>query len=208
MNARKASSLSILSELVETKQFSLGKKMDEFEYASELAVRFLQEARDVSLDQIICDPDLAAEFDKYAGRLAPGFKPLEYRWAAFALRKGGRLGKSLREEIGKLPELEPFKKVRSLRLETVPDSGGIYLFRGSEKAVFLGQTDNLRHRLEQHMTVSNSNGLPEWLWDVEKDPLEVGIASLPGFGRSKRRAIEVMLAKQWKPALNFARMVA
>lgn len=208
MNARKANSLSNLSELVETKRFTLGKKVDEFEYASELAIRFLQEARCVSLDQIVCDPDLAVEFDKYAARLVPGFKPLEYRWAALALRKGGRLGKKQRDEIGKLPSLEPFKKVGSLRVNAIPENAGIYLFRSNEKAVFLSHTDDLRHRLEQHMTASNSSGLPKWLWDVEKDPLEVGIASLPGYGRSKRQAIEVMLAKQLKPVLNFARMVA
>jgi len=200
--------LSNLSALVKTKPFILGKKTDEFEYASELAVRFLQEAQDVSLDQIICDPDLASQFDTYASRLAPGFSPLEYRWAAFALRKGGRLGEKQKQEMGALPDLGPFKNVSSVRLKSVPENEGIYLFRSSEEAVFLGQTDNLRHRLERHLAVSDSKGLPEWLWDVKCNPLLVGIASLPGTGRSKRRAIEVALAKQFRPVLNFARLVA
>lgn len=208
MNARKASELSNLSALVKTKPFILGKKTDEFEYASELAVKFLQEAQDVSLDRIICDPDLASQFDTYASRLAPGFSPLEYRWAAFALRKGGRLGEKQKQEMGALPDLGPFKNVSSVRLKSVPENEGIYLFRSSEEAVFLGQTDNLRHRLERHLAVSDSKGLPEWLWDVKCNPLLVGIASLPGTGRSKRRAIEVALAKQFRPVLNFARLVA
>lgn len=208
MNARKASELLNLSALIKTKPFILGKKTDEFEYASELAVRFLQEAQNVSLDQVICDPDLASQFDAYASRLAPGFSPLEYRWAAFGLRKGGRLGEKQKQEMGALPDLGPFKNVSSMRLKSVPENEGIYLFRSSKEAVFLGQTDNLRHRLERHLAVSDSKGLPEWLWDVKNNPLLVGIASLPGTGRSKRRAIEVVLAKQFRPVLNFVRLVA
>ncbi|MHC4743103.1 MAG: toxin-antitoxin system HicB family antitoxin [Planctomycetota bacterium] len=208
MNARKSSELTNLSALIKTKRSVLGKKTDEFEYASELAVRFLQESQGASLDQIICDPDLASQFDAYASRLAPGFSPLEYRLAAFALRKGGRLSEKQKQEIGTLPELGAFKSVSSITLESVPDNEGIYLFKSSKEAVFIGQTDNLRHRLERHLAVSDSQGLPEWLWDVKNNPLAVGIASLPGTGRSKRRAMEVVLTKQFRPVLNFDRLVA
>ncbi len=208
MNARKASNLSYLKDLVKTKRFTLGKCADEFEYASELAVRHLQTKRDVSLDQIICDPELAEEFDECASLLAPGFSSLEYRWAAFALRKSGRLSEKQKKQVACLPELRRFKKISSLKLSTVPDTGGVYLFKTPRQSVFLSQTDNLRHRLERHLEVSDSRGLPDWLWDVSGSPLSVSFEALPGVRRSVRQAIEVLLAREWKPTLNFQRKVA
>jgi len=206
MNARKASKLSGLSDLTKTRKYSVGKVIDEFEYASELAVRYMQRTKNVSLDQIICDPELAQEFDTYAARLAPGFSSLQYRWAAFGLRKAGRLVKKV-DEIGEVPELQPFGRVRGLKLGKIPEVGGLYLFSSADKLVFASQTDNLRHRLERHIKVSDS-GLPRWLWDVRKEPLDLGAAALPGITRGLRQAMELVLVRQWKPVLNFLRKVA
>jgi site-specific DNA-methyltransferase (adenine-specific) len=206
MNARKASKLSGLSNLIETKKYSVGKIIDEFEYASELAVRYMQQRKNLSLDHIICEPELALEFDTYAAKLAPGFSALQYRWAALGLRKAGRLGKKA-DQIGELPELESFGKVSSIELGKIPEVGGLYLFSSNNKPVFVSQTDNLRHRLERHIKVSGY-GLPRWLWDVRSKPLQLGAAPLPGITRSLRQAMELMLVRQWKPVLNFPRKVA
>lgn len=206
MNARKASKLSGLSDLIKTRSYSVGKVIDEFEYASELAVRYMQQSKNMSLDQIICDPELAEEFDTYAARLAPDFSSLQYRWAAFGLRKAGRLGKKA-DQIGELPELEPFGRVSGLELGKIPEVGGLYLFSSRDKPVFASQTDNLHHRLERHIKVSSS-GLPRWLWDVRREPLQLGAAPLPGINRSLRQAMELVLVRQWKPVLNFPRKIA
>jgi len=203
MSERKSSKMSGLSDIIKTRRYSVGRVIDEFEYASELAVRYMQQSKNVSLDQIICDPELAEEFDGYARRISPGFSPLEYRWAAFALRKAGRLGKEA-AEIENMGELEPFGKVASLKLAKVPDVSGLYLLSSGEKPVFASHTDNLRHRLERHIEISSS-GLPRWLWDTRKAPLEVGVAPLPGISRSLRQAMELLLVREWKPVLNFPR---
>jgi site-specific DNA-methyltransferase (adenine-specific) len=168
-------------------------------------VRYLQQERSVSLDQIVCDPELASEFDGYASRLAPGFSPLQYRWVALGLRKAGRLGD---EEgiIDKLPELDPFGKVDTLRLGKVPEVGGLYLFSSEDERVFLGQTDNLRHRIDRHMEISASHGLPDWLWDTKRKPLQISISGLPEITRSIRQKMEVLLVKMWKPLLNLSRV--
>ena len=81
---------------------SVSKIEDEFEYASELAVRHLQRTKNVSLDQIICDPELAQEFDDFAKLLAPGkHSPLEYRWVALGLRKAGKLPQGKTADVGR-----------------------------------------------------------------------------------------------------------
>ena len=201
MNARKKGDLS---HLPKTKRYTV-REIDEFEYASELAVRFLQEEKNVSLDQIICDPDLAEEFDEHAAMLSPGYTPLQYRWAALGLRKAGRLG-SKADGIGDLPELENLGKVSLLRLEKVPPIGGLYLFSSENDRVFLGQTDNLRHRVDRHMAVSASRGLPDWLWNTKKNPLQISLAELPNVTRRNRQKIEILLEKQLHPLLNLQRV--
>ena len=203
MNARKKGELS---HLPKTKRYTI-RETDEFEYASELAVRFLERTQDVSLDKIICDPQLAEEFDKYAERLAPGFSPLEYRWVALGLRKAGRRS-SEKQKIKEAPTMERFGRVDSFSANKVPEAGGLYLFLTDKERVFVSQTDNLRHRFERHMDVSNSHGLPDWLWNVRKNPLQIGIAPLPEVSRSIRQAMELMLVRKWKPVLNFVRRVA
>jgi len=201
MNERKRGNLSLLPK---TKRYTI-REIDEIEYASELAVKFLQAEKRVSLDQIICDPDLAEEFDERAAMLSPGFNSLQYRWAALGVRKARR--KSSKADLAKdLPELESLGRLTSLRLEKVPAMGGLYLFSSENDRVFLGQTDNLRHRVERHMEFSASRGLPDWLWNTKKNPLEISLAGLPSVSRKNRRELEVLLVKQWQPLLNIQKV--
>ncbi len=69
---------------------------DEYRFAAEIAVRFIERRDSVSLDSIICDPGTVAEFDKVAERIAPGYSPLQYRWAALNIRKAKGLHLALR----------------------------------------------------------------------------------------------------------------
>ena len=67
------------------------KDQPDYRFAAEIAARFLERKNEISLDQIICDPLLAEQFDEIARAIAPGGRPLEYRWAALNLRKQRRL---------------------------------------------------------------------------------------------------------------------
>ena len=58
---------------------------DEFLFASEIAWSEMKDHG--TLDDILCDPDLANQFDEIAQDLAPGFSSLQYRWGALTLRK-------------------------------------------------------------------------------------------------------------------------
>ena len=55
---------------------------EQYLFASEIAWRQMIDGGHDSLDSILCDPFLAAQFDELAARWAPGYSPLEYRWAA------------------------------------------------------------------------------------------------------------------------------
>jgi hypothetical protein len=200
LNARKN---GLMSDLPRTKRFTV-RGTDEFDYASELAVRHLQLTRKISLDQIVCDPDLAREFDDYAMRLAPGYTPLEYRWVALGLRKAGRLQEAA--DGLETPELKTICSVPRLKVSSLPQAQGLYLFTSGKTPIFLGQTKNLRHRIDRHMDASNSRGLPNWLW--EKGPLDVSLAETPGVMRAARKRAELLLIRRLHPVLNYPRVAA
>src|SRR5207249_4293945 len=61
--------------------------LDAFIFASEIAWRKLGKDFGCTLDDILCDPQLASKFDGFARRIAPGHSAFEYRWGALAVRK-------------------------------------------------------------------------------------------------------------------------
>jgi predicted HicB family RNase H-like nuclease len=201
LNARKGGDMSLLPK---TKRYTV-KETDEFDYASELAVRHLQLTKDVSLDRIICDPELAEEFDDYAGKLAPGHSPLEYRWVALGLRKAGRLNKDAAAAI-EIPKLTLVSRISRLDASVLPETSGLYLFSSSHSPIFLSQTDNLRHRMEKHIAASGSKGLPTWLWDG--GPLDLSVAEMPGVPKIKRQQTRIILVRELHPMMNLPRQAA
>jgi DNA modification methylase len=66
------------------------KDMDAYGFASEVALQQLSAMCDATLDEILCDPKLAAQFDELAKSFSPGYSSFQYRWAALSLRKRAR----------------------------------------------------------------------------------------------------------------------
>src|SRR5882672_5469950 len=95
LNLRKGGDLKGLRRSVRTSF----RNEEEYRFASEIAARHLERQKNVTVDEIICDPELVREFDSIAADLAPGFLPLQYRWAAFNLRKAKRLKPELLSRV-------------------------------------------------------------------------------------------------------------
>lgn len=53
--------------------------LEAYRFAAEMAVRYLERREGVTLDDIVCDPELAAEFDHLAATICPGLTPLQFR---------------------------------------------------------------------------------------------------------------------------------
>ena len=195
------------TDLPKTKNYTASKK-DEFEFSSEMAIRFVQQqvrlrdARDVSLDKIICDPDLAAEFDKIAERLAPGFSPLDYRWVALGVRKAaGRY--ATKAKTIKLPSFDSLGPTRSIRVSSIPSEQGMYIFRCDDDSLFIGETDDLRHRMERHFDGGGKAGIPGWMYDPGSRGISLGIIPTPGVSPTDRKIIELGAVLTYKPYFNY-----
>jgi site-specific DNA-methyltransferase (adenine-specific) len=135
---------------------------DEFQFASEIAIRILQRAKGASLDQVLCDPVMALEFDKIAKQLAKQ-PSLKLRWAALNLRKTRRLG-PINGDHGMSIRLVAAGPIRVLRVDELPEIPGVYSFFDTNRPLFAGETENLQHRMELHL----SGTMPAWV-DIDSD---------------------------------------
>ncbi len=195
-----------LSELPKTKRYSPA-GIDDFEFSSEIALVYVKQKADrekqkvITLDKVLCDPELAMLFDEIAEDLAPGFTRLEYRWAALKVRKAaGRNFSAVKR--AKLPTFDSLGKTTSIGLSRIPKEQGIYLLRCSENAVFVSHTDNLRNRIERHLESSDSRGLPQRVYDNQKHGLELALVPTPGLRATVRKCVELRTILEYRPLLN------
>ena len=184
------------------------RRIDDFEYASEIAIAHLSKMlakefpNGISLDRIICDPQIAREFDKVAARLAPEFSSLEYRWAALGVRKAAGRYKA-RAAKSPLPSFDRLGITRQVKASQIPAEPGIYIFRDDRNSVFIGETTNLRNRVERHFEYSDKRGIPEWVYDGGRLKMELGIAALGSSKDTARKISELRAIFEYAPLLNY-----
>ena len=175
------------------------KDQPDYRFAAEIAARFLERKNEISLDQIICDPPLAEQFDEIARAIAPGGRPLEYRWAALNLRKQRRLRPEVLARV-----VRPVEVLRvnadGVLLELVPRSPGLYIFYSNQATLYVGESDNLQKRIRKHLDHSDRKELrdgsgnsvtPRFIWSFKswtgrsRSEFE-GLSSSSSFGLARR----------------------
>jgi hypothetical protein len=199
LNLRKSRDL----QGIKSKRVSLSNQ-DEYRFASEVAVRFLERRDQVSLDKILCDPLYAEEFGAIAAGLAPGFTLFQYRWAALSLRKRKRLRPEL---LGRVVRAEAVisRRAEDLKLDQIPVRSGLYLFLEPAQVLYIGECQNLRKRLAKHLDHSDNKGLAHWLWQRGVTDLHIEYHLLPvGITATVRKAMEAELIRSRKPLYNVA----
>lgn len=178
---------------------------DEYRFAAEIAVRFLERRDGVSLDAIICDGDGVSEFDAIAGRIVPGYLPIQYRWAALGLRKAKKLEPELVGRVAK-PAKVINVGVGDVVPAQIPTSQGVYLFFAADQLLYVGETENLRKRLKKHLEHSDNKGLARWIWEYGTTHLNLEIQVLDDQTDARaRRAVELELIRSRNPVFNVKR---
>ena len=178
---------------------------DDYRFAAEIAVRFIERRESVSLDTIICDPNIVTEFDEVAARIAPGYSPLQYRWAALNLRKAKRLEPEL---VGRVaPPIDVVNvQVDDIVVNELPVSQGVYLFIAADQLLYVGETENLRSRLKKHLDHSDSKGLARWIWEYGTESLHLEMQILDDQTETRvRKALELELIRSREPIFNVKR---
>ncbi len=125
--------------------------MDAYSFAGEIAAQLVSVNYGYSLDEALCSPRAAAELDGIAAELAPGHSPLEYRWAALAIRKRAKTSKRLAKEryldwlTKALPRATPLRQCTGAKY----DRPGVYVLSSRGRPVYVGETYNLKGRIER-----------------------------------------------------------
>jgi site-specific DNA-methyltransferase (adenine-specific) len=201
LNARKASLLTG----IETTRHTEFPDLDEYQFASEIAARFLEHRSQVTLDQILCDPSLAAEFDSLAAQITPGFSSLKYRWAALNLRKLKRLRPELLAHV-LAPTSVQVTRINDLNIETLPIEQGIYIFFTSAETLYVGECENLRQRIRKHLDHSDIRAVAHHFWQHGTNDLLLETRVLPPSTSTRvRRALEAELISSRRAAFNIKR---
>lgn len=201
LNARKDGSLKGSAP---SKRTSFSSE-DDYRFASEVAVRHLGQRYSTTLDRIICDPELAAQFDAIAQEIAPGFAAVQYRWAALNLRKSKRLRPELVSRVVPSDELQ-LGRIDELDTTKIPVKQGVYIFFGSKDVLYVGEAENLRRRIEKHLDHSDNKGLARWLWENGAQDVRLEIRILPVSTEQRvRRALESELIHSRRPVFNVKR---
>jgi hypothetical protein len=178
---------------------------DDYAFAAEIAARFLECRDGLSVDEIICDPRAAREFDELADRIAPGYRAVEYRWAALNMRKARRLRPELISRVVPAEQVNIFD-VKDIDITRLPARQGVYVLFTTNRTLYVGEAENLQNRIRKHLDHSDNKGLARWLWDEGPEAVFVEVHTLPVTTSTRiRRAVEAELILSRDPLFNIQR---
>lgn len=203
MRLRKAGKLASLPATQRT-TFSW-QELDNYIFASEIAVRKMLDRESLSLDDILCDPEQAINFDELARSFSPGFSSLQYRWAALTLRKKAKnwrmFSRNLRPELCRR-RLPVFCSIEKVDIKHFANGPGVYLIRDSEgHFLYVGETFDLGKRFQQKLDV-----LPQW--QTIAPELQAGILKLNGGANKELCGLQSRLIDKYTPVLNYLELAS
>lgn len=169
--------------------------IDAYSFASEIAWQWVKfNLKIESLDEILCDPKGAAEFDRIAARYAPNHTPFEYRWAALSYRKRA---KDYRRSMSQLSR--SMKKTRLPRMQTwlnldrhaLADTSGVYAICDENEKLYIGETLNLSGRLAYDNSFNPFDGA-----------VGAAVIPMPNASDSEVHGMRSELIRRYEPHLN------
>jgi DNA modification methylase len=154
----------LLADLPTTRRTEFGwEECQNYLFASEIAWRQMIDKGHESLDNMLCDPFLASRFDDIARQWAPGYTPLQYRWAAMKLRKSAKQVRS-RAELLTLAQFTEEIPLDRNGGKKAPEQSGIYVVvaRSNGEHLYAGEASNLRQRFRRQFGPKTRPLWKEW----------------------------------------------
>jgi DNA modification methylase len=183
------------------------KKMDLYEFASEIALRRMMDMGYSSLDHVLCDPYAASRFDDFARSMAPGFKSFDYRWAALRIRKQAHSWRASSEKYLSFNGKSTRFELDENGYKNIPKSPAVYLLKsGSNDSLplYIGETFNLMDRATRTMSAQTAfnqfvPNTGEWFLEIY---LQKNVDQLD------RRGLQSYLIGRNQPRMNFLELAA
>jgi len=202
MNLRKAGKLKIKS----TKRANVNTRP--VRHVAEIVTRSMQDQHQCSIDRLMCRPELRKQFDDAAAKIASDSDAYTVRKAAFQLRKARKLRPELISRIadwGRVISEHPLAELK-LSPQRLSDHPGIYIFRDATGYLYIGQTANLKTRLQEHLDESHNGSLANYLKSSASGNVIVEVHDFDPESKASetmvRRAYESELIASRKPRFN------
>lgn len=138
-------------------------EIDNYLFASEIAWRQIHDQTQASMDDMLCDPELAGQFDKIAAKFAPGYSSLQYRWAVLKMRKVQKIAGNRSTKLSQIEMPESWACDNDKKTSKLKGEPGLYMVYGSKnKPLYAGETFDLGKRLKnQFGSQSKAEGWSE-----------------------------------------------
>lgn len=132
-------------------------QMDAFGFAAEVAWRLIAIDYRKTLDDILCSPEFAAEFDRLATEFGPAdqeVSSLDYRRTALSIRKRSKDARTEAEAAEKFSRwFHKRRKLDPVALDDIDtesfEKPGVFVLRSGDVGLYAGETENVRRRIEQ-----------------------------------------------------------
>lgn len=158
--------------------------MDPYSDGSEAAMRLVGIDYGMTLDEMLCSPQAASEFDQLAGMFSPGYSSFEYRWAALALRKraGTRRYRTIASDQQEYwsQQRKPNRLAIEKCLSAKYDCPGVYVVLFEDSVLYVGETRSIRDRVERLLsTEAWTNFAPTAVrvWHLDSEQQQFGLRS-------------------------------
>ncbi len=173
------------------------------EVASEIALAQIRHAYEVSLDAILCDPELATQFDELARRVVPGFEPLCYRWAALGLRKRAKDARDaaiLGEQKWGHRRFRPAVGVYKLSPELIDDDApSVFAFRREQSDFYIGYSASIR----ESIVLWGNGGTLKVICEFAQSELQFAYSPVGDVLVRDRQGMQSYLIGRRKPKWNY-----
>jgi site-specific DNA-methyltransferase (adenine-specific) len=198
MNLRKIGHFKGLPRSLRTVLPTEERDFDRYKFACEIAIQRFEQDNDLTLDHILCDPDLAGGFDRYVLTMLPDSpSSLKIRWFAIRIRKSVSSIRSSSANLATLVSMprdgeNPF----GLAPSQIPSERGMYWLSGHQQHLYVGETMNLRDRFEVQFGHKKFN-----FWDTAPEHLHFSfkaVGTTTPLPQNQSRWIS-----QWQPIGNY-----
>jgi len=202
LNLRKSSSLGSVTTTSRRLQHK------DYQHASQIAARLLEDRFQLTVDRILCDPSRRNQFDDIALSIAPDVSIYALRKSALGLRKSRRLRPEIVKRVASWDcEIFTFDAEDLLKdLNQIPRKPGIYLFRDHTGYLYIGEAGSLRVRVAKHLDHSDRKALAHYFWQQGISQIVVELHAFDPKSearrQSARRAYESDLIEKRNPRFN------
>lgn len=177
------------------------KEIDAYIFASEIAWRIVADQHDLALDEILCNPERARQFDEIAMRCAPGWSGFHYRWGALRMRKQARAMRRDATQLSAETTARRFSRASTVeQIDRLPAEPGLYILRANKTPIYLGSTLCLRDRVAcqvRHLP----RVFPEFGLE-DAGPASIKIQHIPLGVALERRGMQSRLLAKYQPCGN------